>query len=656
MTSRIHVLLAAALVLCALAYAPGLGGSFAFDDFPNIVENDAIQIRQLDLHSLTEAALTGTAGPLKRPLSMMSFAVNYAFAGLQPLAYKITNLAIHLLNGLLLFALLRTLLAAAQAAGTFAAGNGARIAAACAALWLLHPLNLTTVLMVVQRMNSLAALFTLLALLGYCTGRLRSLTAGGGLGFALACLTIGTGLSALCKENGVLTPLYAFIIEIAWLRGRGLATPARRVLAGYYGLVLALPALAGAAWLILSPGWIQSNYAIRPFTLAERLLTEARVMWFYLQQALLPVPRELGLFHDDYPISRGLFQPWQTAVAVLGLAALAAAAALTWRRVPVVAFAIGWFLGGHLLESSVLPLELVHEHRNYLPLVGPLLAGVIGAHALAARAGLQRVPQLLGVGFVVLFAGVTGARALAWSDPIDHAISEVQHHPQSLRANYEMGRVYLVIYQTTREEALADKAQAAFERAAALDPQAPLSHFALLRLNGLRGRPPPPALVAELRRRLGAGDAHPSIAAAFLLVVTCQERGECALDPNDMIGLFGAFLANPSMSQDLNRSTMALLARYYNGVLRDPVAARRVLEDIVAMDPGDCHRRLDLLTLMISMGDLDAARRESANVRAIMDTSPICAMRPVFRSDLERLDAAIAEHAALAAVPADKGG
>ncbi len=165
-------------VLCSiglLAYSPGLSGDFLFDDDANIVHNDNIHIHKLTPASLKGAALSGHSGPLKRPVSMLSFALNYYFAGLDTFYFKLTNVVIHLLNGIGLFFLTRLILAAYRERHEprLTDRHLLVLSLAVSAAWLLHPLNLTGVLYVVQRMTSLSALFVIWGLVLYMAGRRR---------------------------------------------------------------------------------------------------------------------------------------------------------------------------------------------------------------------------------------------------------------------------------------------------------------------------------------------------------------------------------------------------------------------------------------------------------------------------------------------------
>ncbi len=173
----IHVAILGTIIAAAFAiYFPGLSGPFVFDDWVNIVNNDGTAIPRLGLTELSGAASSGISGPFGRPLASITFALNYYFAGgfNNTFEFKLTNLVIHIFNTVLVYWLLHLLLktsASVKAWTTFDAGQRLWIAGMATALWALHPIQLTSVLYVVQRMNSLAAFFMLAGLIAYLHGR-----------------------------------------------------------------------------------------------------------------------------------------------------------------------------------------------------------------------------------------------------------------------------------------------------------------------------------------------------------------------------------------------------------------------------------------------------------------------------------------------------
>lgn len=413
-----------------LAYLPGLPGPFVFDDIQNIVENRAIAITSLDADALAAAAHSGPQDGIGRPLAMLSYALNYYVAGeVAAVSFKVTNLAIHLINTALIYWLTSLLLRAAAIGDTRLVRW---LPPLSALLWALHPIQLTVVLYTVQRMTSLSALFVLAGLLLFVHGRidLRASAWRGCIGIAagIACGAIG-GFAA--KENAVLMPLYALLIEYTFFERSALTTSQRRALLATYGAVAALPLLFGAIWMLAHPEVIVAGYAGRDFTPLQRLLTEARVLWFYLGLLLFPMPGRFTLFHDDIALSTGLITPWTTLPALLGLAAALIVALVYRRRTPVLSFAILWFLAGHCLESGILPLELAHEHRNYLPAFGPLFALAY----ILCRFGRARAVVYASVGCALILGSITTARAITWATEERLIETMVREHPGSARSH-----------------------------------------------------------------------------------------------------------------------------------------------------------------------------------------------------------------------------
>ncbi len=115
-------------------------------------------------------------------------------------------------------------------------------------------------------------------------------------------------------------------------------------------------------------------WASRDFTLHTRLLSEARIVSDYIGWTLLPTPGALSFYHDDFAVSTGLLSPWTTLAGIALLASMAAMAVLVRHRRPLVALGLALYLGCHLLTGTVLPLELIYEHRNYFASFGLLLA------------------------------------------------------------------------------------------------------------------------------------------------------------------------------------------------------------------------------------------------------------------------------------------
>ena len=217
-------------------------------------------------------------------------------------------------------------------------------------------------------MESLANLCVLLGLLGYIKARESMLAGKGGILLASASLVFPTCLGLLAKETAALLPLYGFLVEVFIYRFRRPSAEtgagSQRALVGMFVVILALPLVAGSATIL--PAMLQPQaWASRDFTLLTRLLSEARIVVDYIAWTLFPSPRHLSFYHDQFIISQGLLSPWTTLASIAILAGLVVAAVALRRKAPLAALGIALYLGCHSLTATVLPLELVYEHRNY---------------------------------------------------------------------------------------------------------------------------------------------------------------------------------------------------------------------------------------------------------------------------------------------------
>jgi hypothetical protein len=446
-----YCFLALAVLLCTAAvftYMPGLNGPFVFDDMPNILQATSIRISDLSFDSLRQAWQAREFDTfIGRPLAMVSFALNYYFAEFDVFYYKLTNLFVHLVTGASLYWLSLIILKRYRVANReclYQARHLPWLALAISGIWLLHPLNLTSVLYVVQRMTSLSTLFVVLGLIGYCYGREQILQGRKvGLVTILASFVVFGSLAMMCKENGALLLPLAAVLELTFYRfaaEKKIAPLFRR----FWLVVVVLPmVLVLSAVLVQHDRWF-GDYAYhrRDFTLYERLLTQTRVLWFYLRLILFPDIAEMGLYHDDLSLSRGLIEPTSTLFSLIGVVGLVVTAIFTRRRAPILFFAICWFLVGHSMESSIFPLELIHEHRNYMPQYGVLFGFVYYVGAPFSKKKLRTTLRIR-LTFLVLFGVLLGigtfSRSLQWQDEYSLYSREIINHPESPRAHTMMG-------------------------------------------------------------------------------------------------------------------------------------------------------------------------------------------------------------------------
>jgi tetratricopeptide (TPR) repeat protein len=499
-TTRSRVALATVFVgiviVTVVAYAPGMSAGFYFDDKSNLVDVTALHWTEFDLDRLLVALEQVTI--TSRPIANVSLALNHLFAGLDPAPYHWLNLLFHLAVGLALYWMIRTFQRC-----HWQAGGNEWIALLAVGLFLLHPLNIQAVTYVVQRMTSLATLFILLGLGSYVTGRhhegqRRAAWLGATVLFFL--LALGN------KEVAYLLPPLLALYELcfhhaqwrSWFGERFSTMPTTLARAGA-GLAILLATLlfwqlfgGNVYWLEVMP--------TRDFSGYERVLTQGRVQFFYLSLLLLPLPSRLNLDHE-FLVSRSLLDPATTLLALIGILVIAVLAIRAIPSRPRVAFPVLAYLLLHSMESAPINLEIVFEHRMYLPMT--MLALLL---ALNIRPSITR---FAGAGYAVLLfvaallATATFQRNHVWGDPVAFLTDCAEKSPNKFRPQYNLGTT---LGQMGRLYA----ARIALERALSLDPEHSEAHNQLGNVYWIGNR----QQVAERHYRL-AVDLNPENAEAL---------------------------------------------------------------------------------------------------------------------------------------------
>lgn len=422
-------------VAVMLLFWPGLTGGFIFDDFPTLVSNTSLHIKDLSLDAVITASVSFDPGGLGRPLAMATFAINHALGGLDPWGYKLGGLLIHSVNAILVFLLLKQILLLAN----FPQKHLLPTAFVVSLLWAVHPLQVSTAFYVVQRMETLSLTFVLLALLAYVQGRQRQIQGRAGWWLVVVCLPL-LGVALASKETAVLFPVYTLAIELTLLR----FAATNKVTARYWrwlysaGVVLAL---ALYVFFVIPHFGSLDTHQARDFSTIERLLTQCRALPLYLGQIVFPLPNNMLFYYDNYAVSAGLLSPTTTLLGLLLLCSLAVAAWIARCGLPLFSLGVLWFFAGHILTSNVIPLELVFEHRNYFALLGVLLA----AAALIARLPVRDGPGIKYFGVAVIVIGVCvlgSVRAALWGEQLTLASYHAEKNPTSARAAHELGVVY----------------------------------------------------------------------------------------------------------------------------------------------------------------------------------------------------------------------
>jgi hypothetical protein len=595
-----------------LLYQPGLNVLLVHDDLATLPI-----LLSMAQHPFGDwvPLLHSTTGPSGRTVSILSFLLDAWLRGPEAgvAGWKQTNLLLHLGNGVLLFWFLVRL-------GTPALGERGQwlppwIAALVAVVWLLHPGQVDTVLYTVQRMTELAATFTLVGLIAYTAGRAREVhghpggshpggSHPGGGWLVISVPLLWLPLAALAKESGVLLLAYTGVIECLFFRFAGCGA-ARARLAGLY----LLPLLVALALLPLrgeeALQWLDGQFAARLFTCTERLWTELRVVALYAYATVLPLPFQFGFYHDDLPLSHGPLDPPTTLAAGLFLASLLLLALGFRQGRPLVAFGILWFLCGHSLEAGPLPLEIMYEHRNYLPGAGLLLA-------LAALLPPLPLPLPLplreGVRGACLLAAAIGCGALLpgevarWRDEVSFHLGAQRVHPRSESNTAQLADIL------TRGQRY---------------PQA-MALLAVLPTPGARLQ----ALLIRCLQRgaltaaeLDAWDAQGGRIADQYVLTAGQEIGRagldsrCRVDPAGYLRLLARILAKPVRNPGARQGLHLLRARTLWAQGERRPAVRALVEEAAPLGPDNPIPLFYATEWLVTMGEREEARRVLGQAR-----------------------------------------
>lgn len=434
------------LFVCALAlilfiYWPGLTGAFMLDDMSSLPT----------LYSSMESCgfwcgvMSGTTGPTGRPVSLLTFALQ-ADSWPNPYAFKFLNLLIHLVNTILVFFIVKLIIKRLNpTAPSF------YVALISSLLWALWPLQVSSVLYVIQRMALLSSLFLLIGVLFYliCRFRLENTWSGQLSKWLLLCsgLAICGLLSLYSKESGVLLLVYICVLEGILFRPFDTKHHENvKYLRLFRWGCLILPFTIFILFLLIRYiGQADHYFLIREFSLSERVLTQGLVLIDYLKSLYFPNVSSLGLYHDDYPVSSSLIDPISTLFSWFFITSCLLAGWLLRKKFILFSLAIFWFIGGHILESTILPLELYFEHRNYLPVIFLTVALVFGVSQLisiASRASIKYVYIFISIIYMLVILFVTYSQSKLWGDEIQYGVIQAHEHQDSVRARALLIDVY----------------------------------------------------------------------------------------------------------------------------------------------------------------------------------------------------------------------
>jgi hypothetical protein len=427
-------LLAVSLVLLVFHDVPD--NTFHFDDAHNITENRYARIDTLTFGALKAAA---TESPLNRRwIPNASFAVDWWRGGGEARTFLTTNLWLHALTATAVFLLLNVVVSSTLGGVT----RGGIVAAWLgAAMWAVHPINVQAVTLIVQRMTQMACLFSVLCVLFYLLARLSDGPWIKSLFFVGSLLALLLG--AASKENAWIVPMLVYLAELGVVRNRKPLFP--KVLEKMSAL--AMSGFAAITFVVTVGGagpvyrYLEGAYRTRDFTMVERLLTQPRVVLYHLSQIVWPAPGRFSLEHD-FTVSKSLFEPATFGGLLLTVAWISVGIWLLCRLGRrTIGFFVLWVPVALLIESSIVGLEMVFEHRMYFPSVGLFGLVAVGVARLMESPRVPKIATGIACGLIlVALAMSTVSYIPVWRTKMSLAKNSVKVAPGSPRAWSDLGK------------------------------------------------------------------------------------------------------------------------------------------------------------------------------------------------------------------------
>lgn len=402
-------------------YYKSFYGPFMLDDYFHIVDNSHIWIKNLSFESFIDS----TYSYKTRPLSMMSIALNYYFDQLNPFWYKLTNYLAHYLNSILIYFISQKILS-----DNTHVNNRKQLSFLISFIWLILPINLSAVSYVIQRMTVFSTSFILLSILSYIKLRQEKPNNKKIILFQISVITFFIFMAFLFKEIAILTFLYIILFEIflyfKYKKHNHILITYRKF------LILLIALIIFSCYLITLTSYMDA-YNNRTFTLYERLLTQSRMIIIYITNIYIPLLENLNIYNDHYIISKSLFDPLTTFFSLFLILSIITGLIVYGERIKYISLGIFIFITSHILESTVLPLEIYYEHRNYFASFGLIFSLLIIIENISLKINLK---NLMILSYILFLSTTLGLRSIYWSSENLFYNNEVRKNNTSYRAHY----------------------------------------------------------------------------------------------------------------------------------------------------------------------------------------------------------------------------
>ena len=440
----VFTILAIAILILSI-YGNSFNSSWHFDDEPNITDNPNLHLKEITLENIKRTIFSDRNNPhvLYRPIACLSFGLNHYFGGLDAFGYHLVNIFIHLISSIFLFLFIYHTLNLPSLKTKYTT-HSYSIALLSTILWAINPIQTQAVTYIVQRMASMAGMFYIMSMYFYLKARTTGTRNKKAISFIVCFVSFVMAFGS--KENAAMLPLSIFLYEILLLQEITVKNIRKNL--NIFFIVTGAILILGFIYIYIHGGNMFSflnGYENRGFTLGQRLLTEPRVIIYYISLLFYPMPNRLCITHVISP-SHGLLHPPTTLLSILLILFILSAAAVKSKKWPLICYCIIFFFLNHVIESAIFPLELIFEHRNYLPsmlfFVPVSILAVRAIQYYSAKPGMQSIISAFIVLIIIGFGHSTFMRNFIWKTEESLWIDAVDKNPNSIRAHHNLGRYY----------------------------------------------------------------------------------------------------------------------------------------------------------------------------------------------------------------------
>lgn len=492
--------LALMLLLGVFAYSNSFDVPFQFDDTMTVPQNPTIK----DISNVP-SFFAGKSGPFaSRPLMLATLSLNYYFGGLNTTGYHAVNLALHIINAILLYFLV---LLTGRHLGY--KEEEARLASIFSALlFTLHPLQTEGVTYIISRSVLFSATFYLLGTILF----LKAVTAESKRGLYISGLFAASLLGMGSRENFATFPIALILYDLLFIS----ELKPRKALTHWRAYLPAFLSLVYLGHLLMNNTYDRpADYPGESIPALQYVFTQFKVHWTYLRLSIFPVNQTVDY---DYPLAKIPFE-LPVLLSALGYAGLCAGVLSLARRRPVVSFSIAWYLlilAPISFGVAVLDLRLgdvLLEHRAYLPNAGLFALAGSGAVYLSKRLKAHGSEALIAslVLFLVL-ATLTYSRNAAWHNETSLWSDVIAKAPGKARGYNNIAMAYQG--REMSEEALKN-----FKLAIEREPNYTLAHFNMGSIYGKLGRldEAEESLLKAVTLQPNYSHAHNNLGSVYLL-------------------------------------------------------------------------------------------------------------------------------------------